>query len=283
MIKRWIVLSVFLMALAFTPQLMAQGCSVSGISLASTGALSSACYVPPGQSISYSITGTWAGTVNVYYSENGGASYLPFTSGLTSNQAAVIPPATANRLYVVKFDSRTSGTVTGNLLGLSPVPGRNIYTTVPIGDVAYSSLGTGAVATVAGTWYISDVDIPRPMTVTTIGNLNGGTVGTDKLIYALFDGSGRPLGNTAVAGTVTAGSNSFQEIALTTNVSIPAGHYYIGVQSNGTTDKQRWQTTSTFIHTMTTSTTGAFGTVPFISPPTTFTTSTGPIAYVKGF
>lgn len=279
------LLSAALALLAFTlgaQGAYAQGCTVT-VSIATSATASGNCYVPPGQSFTYGLSGTWAGTVEIDNSFNNGLSWTPIVT-TTTNIASTVSPQNTGLMYRAYFTTRTSGTVTGNLLGLSPILGASIYSTIPIGDTAYGSLGTGTIATVAGTIYESSVEINRAMTVTDIFVLNGATVTTDKVVYALFDGSGRLLANTAVAGVLTAGVNAFQDIALVTPVAVPPGLYYIGVQSNGTTDKQRWQATATFVKPFTSSITGVFGTIPFsITPPSAFAANVGPIAYVKGY
>ena len=158
--------------------------------------------------------------------------------------------------------------------------GRLRYSTVPIGSVAYGSMGTDSVQ-VAGTLYVADMAIPRAMTITGIGVLNGSTVGTDKVIYGLYADTGVLLASTALAGTTTSGANAFQEIALTAPIFVrgPA-RFAIVVQYNGTTDKMRKIAPSTFIDVMTQDETGTFGTIQNIAYNDTFTANVGPIAYV---
>jgi hypothetical protein len=151
--------------------------------------------------------------------------------------------------------------------------------TIDVGSVAYSSLGTSAVH-VAGTIYLAELQMPRSkQTVTGIGVLNGATVGTDNLIAALFDASGRLIAKTA--STLSAGANAFQEIAFSPlPIRLPTdGTYWIGVQCNGTTATTRRIAASTFLR-RTKSSTGSFGTIPDQTLPSTFTADVGPIAYV---
>lgn len=167
-------------------------------------------------------------------------------------------------------------TLTG---GLS-ISGRFRVMTVPVGGAAYSSTGTSAVH-VAGTVYVADIYVPRNFTVTGVGVLNGATVGTDNLIVSVYSSDGTLLGNSALAGTLSAGANAFQEIALTSPVAIVGpGRYWIGVQCNGTTATTRRVAASTFIDVLTKSTAGTFGTLPALTVPTTFTADVGPIAYI---
>lgn len=158
--------------------------------------------------------------------------------------------------------------------------GRLRYSTVPIGSVAYGSMGTDNVQ-VVGTLYIADMAIPRAMTITGIGVLNGSTVGTNKVIYGLYADTGVLLASTALAGTTTSGANTFQQIALTAPVFVrgPA-RFAIVVQYNGTTDKMRKIPANTFIDVMTQDEAGTFGTIQNIFYDNTFTADIGPIAYV---
>jgi len=266
------------------PHAFAQGCSVTGISLASSGASSSTCFVPGGQSIAYAITGSWVGTVNVYRSDNGGVSYASILQ-FTANVSGIFNTNAGNALFKVTFDSRTSGTMTGSLLGLNPLPGLRIYTSVPslVGPVAYGSLGT-ATTMVQYTQYITSVVVPRAMTVTSIDALNGGTTGTDKVVYALYDGSGALLGNTLATGTTTSGNNAFQDIATTSAISIGPGLYFISVAGDTGTDNIRLTAASTVVDQMTTSATNsAITPATVITVPTAFAATKGPIAYLKGF
>jgi hypothetical protein len=160
--------------------------------------------------------------------------------------------------------------------------GRSAFGTIPIGSVAYASLGTSAVH-VAGTLYISELLIERNFTITNINVLNGATVGTDKLLAAIYDATGNLLGNSATAGATSAGASAFQTLALTAPIKVQGpARYWIMVQCNGTTATTRRIAASTFVDCLATSTTGTFGTVPAtITVPTTFTADKGPIAYVN--
>jgi len=159
--------------------------------------------------------------------------------------------------------------------------GRNRFSTVPIGFVAYSSMGTDK-SLVAGTIYVCDIFVPRNLTLTGISILNGATVGTDKWIVALYPtAGGAAVANSALAGTSSAGANVFQPIAFTsTYAAIGPARYWIALQSNGTADTIRTVAGSTFIDVLSTAVAGSFGTLPSLTPPTTFTADWGPIAYV---
>jgi len=158
--------------------------------------------------------------------------------------------------------------------------GRSFYQTVGVGGSAYSSTGNNT-ATVAGTIYWAEVSVDRNFTMTGVGILNGATVGTDKGIVGIYSSSGTLLANSALAGATTSGANAFQQYALTATLALAApARFWVAYQSNGTTDTIRTVAASTFVNCLTTSTTGAFGTLTALTPPTTFTANVGPIAYV---
>jgi len=154
-------------------------------------------------------------------------------------------------------------------------------TTIPIGSVAYGSLGTNTTP-VAGTIYYSQVNLPA-MTVTNIGCMNGGTAATDKLIYGLYNASGTLVANTALTGVVASGTDAFQEIALTATYAAVPGEYFIAWQTNGTTTRFRTVATLTYIEGIAGSQTGGtFGTLGAItSVATGITADKGPICYVN--
>lgn len=164
--------------------------------------------------------------------------------------------------------------------GLTSANGLAIQT-VPIGSVAYGSFGN-ATTTVAGTIYTSAIYISSDRTITNINILNGGTIGTDKGIVAIYNTGGTLLGTSALAGTPTAGANAFQTYTLTTQIAVQGpGRYYISYQSNGATDNIRTVAASTFINVGAQSATGAFATLPNLTPFTSFTANVGPIAYIN--
>lgn len=156
--------------------------------------------------------------------------------------------------------------------------GRSRFESVPIGSVAYGSFGN-ATTTVAGTIYWSEINVSRNVTLKGIAVLNGGTVGTDKGIVAIYDNAGALVANSALAGATTAGANAFQTYDFTSPVVLPAGQYFIAYQSNGTTDNIRTIAASTFVITLTASATGAFATLTPLTIPTTVTANVGPIGY----
>lgn len=193
-----------------------------------------------------------------------------------------------NPLSVSTLAASGATTLTSTLAvtGATTLTGGIVSTTlgrvsnIPVGAVAYGSLGTNAVH-VAGTKYYSEIWLPANKTVTGIGVLNGATVGTDKLIVALANSAGTVVANSALAGTTTSGANGFQEIAFTgTYAAVGPARYWIIIQCNGTTDTTRRIATSTYLN-WTGSAAGAFGTLgASITPPTSTTADVGPIAYL---
>ena len=152
------------------------------------------------------------------------------------------------------------------------------YCTIPIGSVAYGSLGTSTTF-VNGTVYVASVFVPQTMLVTGVSTLVNGTVGTNNFLAAIYDATGALLANSAVAGAVTAGANTFNDRALTAAFVLTGpARYFIGVQGNGTTDGIRTVAVSTFIDLTGNSRTGTFGTLPAITVPTTLTADTAPIS-----
>ena len=159
------------------------------------------------------------------------------------------------------------------------VTGRSRFSTVPIGSVAYGSMGTDTTL-VAGTIYWAELHIPRVLSLTGAAVLNGGTVGTNNGLVGLYDSGGSLVANSALAGAVTASSNAFQARAFTAVYLAQPGRYWLAYQANGTTDTIRTIAVSTFIDALTTSATGAFGTLTQMTVPTTITADKGPIGYV---
>lgn len=154
---------------------------------------------------------------------------------------------------------------------------------VPIGSVAYASVGTNTTD-IAGQLWITDIIVPSNQVVSTIGVLQGGTATTDNILVALFDAGGNRLATSALAGSLLATANTFKELALLSVVQLYGpNRYYVAVQGNGTA-AGAIQTipTLTFVGVLAGVLSGAFGTVPpNIVVPTTFTAGSGPFVYLK--
>jgi hypothetical protein len=160
----------------------------------------------------------------------------------------------------------------------------NAVENVPIGSVAYTSFGNATTYAASGDLYCTSIFVPYDMTVTNINVLNGGTVGTNSILAALYNAAGTLIGNSATAGATTSGANAFQALALTAAKSIQGpGVYYVCIQPNGTTDNVRTIAASTFVGRRASLITGGtFGTVPAtITVPASFTANDGPIVYLN--
>jgi hypothetical protein len=153
---------------------------------------------------------------------------------------------------------------------------------IPVGSVAYSSLGTDTTD-VAGQLWVTDLWMPISKRITKIGFLQGGTATTDKVLVALYDAAGNLLANSAVAGVTLSGANTFAEQNLLTPIDVYGpSQYFVAVQGNGTAAGAiRTIAASTFVDRLAGSIAGSFGTVPAtITVPTTFTGNKGPIVYL---
>jgi len=230
----------------------------------------------------------------------GGAKFYVTAAGLlgsreqsiTASSAGVVPltlNAAAGQTAAMFRWRNSAGTVMGLITAAGVIQpdagvsatGRSRYATIPVGSVAYGSVGTNTTL-VAGTTYWAEVYIPANITLTGVAVLNGATVGTDKWIVGLYaTAGGAVLANSALAGTSSSGANGFQAIAFTgTYAAVGPARYWMAFQSNGITDTARTIAVSTFVDVLTKSATGTFGTLPSLTAPTTFTADVGPIAYV---
>lgn len=151
------------------------------------------------------------------------------------------------------------------------------YCNIPVGPVAYASIGTDAAST-AGSIYRGTLYVPYSHVVTGLAILNGTTVGTDAVIYALYDAGGVLMANTALAGATSAGADTFQTIAFTASrvITGPA-RYFIAFQVNGTTAAHQTVAASTYNDIVSSSATGTFGTLTNFTAPTTFTAGVSPV------
>lgn len=136
---------------------------------------------------------------------------------------------------------------------------------------------TGA-ATIA---YVSQFYLPVNATLTGLAILNGATVGTDKWIVALVNSAGTIVANSAIAGTLSAGASSWQQIPFTaTYAAAGPGVYWAVLYKNGTTDNFQAIPASGAYAGLAGSVTGqTFGTLAALTLPTSFTAGLGPIFY----
>ena len=154
--------------------------------------------------------------------------------------------------------------------------------TIPVGPVAYASLGTDTTVAAADRIYIINLWVPSNKTLTGAAVLNGATVGNDKWCYYLCNNAGTVVAQSAAAGVTTSGANAFQEIAFTATYEAAAeNNYWLCIQGNGSTDGLRTVAASTYLaFTAIKTAAAAFGAETSITPPTTFTANLGPIGYV---
>jgi len=161
---------------------------------------------------------------------------------------------------------------------------------IPLGSVALASVGTNT-ADVVQLW-MTDIFVPMNRLITTVGVLQGGTAGTDKILVAIYDAQGRLQCSSALAGlALNSSANTFLELAIALDGSGNAisnfqmwgpGQYYIAVQGNGTAAGAIQTVPAPYLDICAGSVTAAtFGTLPgTVTVPTTFTAGKAPIVYV---
>lgn len=141
---------------------------------------------------------------------------------------------------------------------------------------------------VSGTLYYSQLYVPFNQVSQGACVLNGGTVGTDNHLLALYDYTGKLVANSNAAGALAANASLLQcfawvipgtSTAQPIMISGPAT-YYLAEQSNGTTATLGLYVTGNVgtSYVAGSITGGAFGTIPAsIVIANTFTTAKGPI------
>lgn len=159
-----------------------------------------------------------------------------------------------------------------NLFPLEVAPQTLTGTPTPVGAIT-------STASVSGTFYYTQLTVPFNQAVTGACVLNGGTVGTDNHLVAIWDYQGNVIANSAVAGALAASASLFQCFAFTAPVELAGpATYYVGVQSNGTTATLGlYVTGNAGANLPTGSVTGTFGTLKAITPVSSFTTAKGPV------
>jgi hypothetical protein len=160
-----------------------------------------------------------------------------------------------------------------------------MYSTAYIPNtVTLATLGNDTLG-INGSIWLAQLDLPVSFLVTNVSCLNGSAVGTDNLVYGIYNATtGSLLASTALAGVLSANANVFQTvIPLTAPVTLAAGTYLIALQTNGTTAKFRTITANGITGRVETSQTGVFGTLPTLTG-TSLTASAankGPICFVN--
>jgi len=161
---------------------------------------------------------------------------------------------------------------------------------IPLGSVALASVGTNT-ADVVQLW-VTDIWVPVNRFIKTIGVLQGGTAGTDKILVAVYNSAGALIASSALAGvSLNSSANTFLELSLAldgagaavTGVQLYGpGQYYIAVQGNGTAAGAIQTVNAPYLDICANSVTaGVFGTLPAtIAVPITFTANKAPVVYV---
>jgi hypothetical protein len=132
---------------------------------------------------------------------------------------------------------------------------------------------------VAGTTYYAALWIPFNCTLTGVVVFSGLTGGTDNWIVALWGAAGGAnLAHSNLAGTAAPATSTKARIPFTAPVTVTGpAIYYIGLQSNGTTARFQGfpNVTEGFV---TGSVSGSFGTLPSLTPGTSYNQNVGPMA-----
>lgn len=160
--------------------------------------------------------------------------------------------------------------------------------TVPIGSVAYASLGT-VVADTADKQFRASIFVPYTAFFTGIKFLAGTTATTDNVTSALFSADGKRIASSAAAGALLSGASTFQTNAFalnrngaaqtTTLVTGPAMYFVTETGNGSAAGAYAFIAASTYPNVVTGSATSqTFGTWPDFTAPTTFTADVGPIS-----
>lgn len=211
-----------------------------------------------------------------------------------SVEAALIAAGVAINAYATSFPAATiSGalglvTIGGNVAvartdGISTPTRYQGPLNLPcfsLGSLALTSYETNGVAQTAGTMNLTEILVPYWNTWTGAGILNGTTVGTHKVLTALYGSDGLLLAASAVAGVISASASVMQNIAFTNTILLAPGRYFLGFQYEGTTPTPRHILSANGSNICTGTQAGTFGTVPatLTTIPITFTTAIGPIS-----
>ncbi|MFI9271876.1 right-handed parallel beta-helix repeat-containing protein [Kitasatospora sp. NPDC052896] len=215
--------------------------------------------------------------VRVGIGKNGPGSTLDVAGTVTATGLALTTSPTSG--YVATSDS--AGNVTWQAAGVNGItPVHTGFTAFGTGGMINTlnvSSGT-SVTMVAGTIYWAAVLIPFTVTLTGVMVSVGTTGGTDSWIGVLYNSTGSVVANSTLSGTTAGSANTKLKLPFTSTATVlgPAV-YHIALQSNGTTAKflAFGSGSEGFV---TGSTTGVFGTLPTITPGTTYTAGTGPFA-----
>jgi hypothetical protein len=192
-----------------------------------------------------------------------------------------------NSRQQVMYDCQNGQWITGTLPDDTPVDGLIGGCNIPIGSVAYASVGTNTTD-ISDKRMTTSFYLPRTGIFTGIQVLQGGTATTDNITTQVADGGGKIIATSAAAGTLLATANTFKAIAFALNgagaaqtktILVGPSMYFLSVTGNGTA-AGAYQTvpTLTFKNILSQGTTSiTFGTFPAYTPPTTFTADLAPV------
>ncbi|GAB2696003.1 beta strand repeat-containing protein [Kitasatospora kifunensis] len=215
--------------------------------------------------------------VRVGIGKNSPGSTLDVAGTVTATGVALTTSPTAG--YVATSDSTGNATWQAvGVNGITPVhAGFTAFGTGGMINTLNVSSGTPVTMT-AGTIYWAAVFVPFTVTLTGVMVSVGTTGGTDLWIGSLYNSAGTVIANSSLAGTAAGSANTKMKLAFTSTATVlgPAV-YYCALQSNGSTAKFLGfgNGSEGFV---TGSTTGTFGTLPTITPGTTYTAGVGPFA-----
>lgn len=190
---------------------------------------------------------------------------MPYMEDKGINGLVVRPQASTDTvLSIIPFGTDTA---TLAILGDGSFATASAYPTVWVGDHVPSTLvAPSDQVPVAGSVYYASLWIPANKTLTGAGYLIGSVGGTDKAIVTLYSSAGVKLANSATAGTTVGTAATFQEIAFTaTYAAAGPARYWLSVSVDGTTCRIGLSVAG---GTLKGSTTGSFGTLANITPPT---------------
>jgi hypothetical protein len=149
---------------------------------------------------------------------------------------------------------------------------------VPIGSVAYGSVGTNTTD-IANKRMTTSIFVPYTYFATGISILQGGTATTDNITGQLADGGGKVFAPGAAAGVLLATADTFKNLPFATAQIVTGPAVYMAsIVGNGTAaGAYRTVATATHKNIVSQGTTSiTFGTFPDFTPPTTFTADLAP-------
>jgi hypothetical protein len=171
----------------------------------------------------------------------------------------------------------TTKKITVGALTAQTVSGFTAFGTGGMINTLNSSSG-GSVAMVAGTVYWAAVPVLWNVTLTGVIFCTGSAGGTDNWIGALYNSAGTLLANSALAGIAAPAPATKKAFPFTAPLPVTGpAVYYIALQSSGTTAKFLGFNNA-IEGFVTGNVTGAFGTLPSITPGTTYGVNLGPFA-----